>query len=147
MLSPAACTSKSCTLLACQQGVVIDIPPQTEAASYDFQVRIDGQLTTCTSTVAADGTFSSSSSCTRPDGSPVGGTTRDGDVYILGGKGGPGIRQISIASTNAKQIEVVIRKAGAIVGEKSFAPVYDETPGPNGPDCEPQTCRLATTTL
>jgi len=138
----AACASKNCTLLACEQGVSVELEPQTTPGSYDIEVTIDDQRTVCTSKIDTGGALTTG--CTRFDNTPVGGTTRNDDVYVLGS---PGIRRLIIPSTTAKRIVVVVRREGAVVLEKDFVPAYTETPGPNGPDCDPLTCRLASTKL
>jgi hypothetical protein len=47
-------------------------------------------------------------------------------------------------STTAKTVSVRATRDGKLIGEKTFAPPYVTSAGPNGPGCEPSQCTLAT---
>lgn len=127
--------TKSCTEIGCENGVKIDFSFR-DRGTYVFTVTIDGATTTCRASIPLPrGVFQA---CDR------------GEVYLgLVGSELPAEQQ-SIggltlpAATNASSITLKATRDGNPIGEKTFAPAYVVTPGPNGPDCEPKECKLAT---
>lgn len=123
----------ACTEAACAEGFQIDFS-FTERGSWLFEVDIDGALTTCRATLPLPS--GSASAC---DGSAV--------QLSLVGSALPAAQQsiggINVVTSTAKRITVKASRDGAAVREKSFQPAWVESPGPNGPDCEPKVCRSA----
>jgi hypothetical protein len=136
----AGIEGKSCTLMACgDEGVTIDFSLR-ERGSYAIDVVVDGVETTCQATLPID---SERAAC----GGPAEGVVH---LVVTGSRLPPedqSIGPLTLATKDAKQVEVRISRDGALVAEKIFAPAYETSPGPNGPGCEPATCTSARTTL
>jgi hypothetical protein len=133
ILGSAACKDElgtSCTAMGCLQGLDISFQ-RSEPGSYVVDLDIDGKKVRCSATIPlpAEATacddddvfFIQSGSALSPDRQSVGG--------------------LQIQRTDVKKLSVKLTKDGNLVVEKSFDVTYNETPGPNGPECEPKVCR------
>jgi hypothetical protein len=135
LLLLAACSTsspfvggKSCTEVACNEGV--DVQARfADSGSYVITVNVDGVVTTC--------------KVELPSGQPA--DACGTDSVVIDRLGQPGtINGIKIAKTNASSIAIHVTKDGTTMGDKTITPSYRVSPGPNGPDCDPKECRLAT---
>jgi hypothetical protein len=129
---------RGCTEIGCENGVKVDFAFR-ERGSYVFGVTVDGTKTTCRATLPLP--KEAFDACDRSE------------VFLgLVGSQLP-VDQQSIeglmlpAATNASSITVEASRDGISLGQKTFKPAYDVSPGPNGPDCEPKECKLARTTF
>lgn len=130
--------TKSCTEIGCENGVRIDFTFR-DRGTYVFDVTVDGTTTRCRATLPlARGV---SQACDRSEVFlGLVGSELPPEQQSIGGLTLP-------AATNASSITVKATRDGNPIGEKTFAPAYRVTPGPNGPDCEPKECKLATATF
>lgn len=130
--------TKSCTEIGCENGVKIDFSFR-DRGTYVFEVTVDGTTTTCRASLPLPrGTFQA---CDRSEVFlGLVGSELPPEQQSIGGITLP-------AATNASSIKVKATRDGNPIGEKTFAPAYVVTPGPNGPDCEPKECKLATSTF
>ncbi len=132
-IGTAACMDglgTSCTLANCLQGLDISFQ-RSEPGTYAVELDIDGKKVRCSATIPQpaqatacddeDVFFIQTGSALSPDQQSVGG--------------------LQIQRTDVKKLSVKLTKDGNLVVEKSFDVTYNETPGPNGPDCEPKVCR------
>ena len=131
-------SQKSCTELACENGVNVDFVLR-DRGSYVFTVTIDGTKTTCRATLPLPKEFFDA--CDRSEVFlGLVGSQLPADQQSIDGLKMP-------AATNANSITIEATRDGIAIGKKTFAPAYDVRPGPNGPDCEPKECKLAKTTF
>lgn len=129
---------KACTEIGCENGVRVDFTYR-EPGSYTVVVVVDGVSTTCEATLPLP--RGASEPCDREAVLlALIGSELPADQQSIGGL-------ILPNATDAKSITVQVTRDGTLLGEKTFTPTYQVTPGPNGPDCEPKECKLATTTF
>lgn len=135
--SGASGSGRACTEIGCENGVRVDFSYR-DAGSYVFDVTVDGAKVTCKATLPL------------PPQPP---TACDGPGVLLGLVGSmlPASQQsiggLILSSTTAKTIAVRATRDGTLLGDKSFTPPYVTAPGPNGPGCEPNECKLAKVTF
>lgn len=127
-----------CTLAGCDDGVDVQTNFATPGA-YSFEVTVDGLKTTCAAKLPFD-------TAKLPECTP------QNDVWVLlGSLDEPAdashvytLRSVRIHKTNVKSVTLKATRDGSLLGEITFAPDYQVTPGPNGPNCDPKSCLLAT---
>ncbi len=130
--------AKGCTEIGCENGVKIDFSFR-DRGTYVFTVVVDGTTTTCRASLPLP--RGASQACDRSEVFlGLVGSELPADQQSIGGLTLP-------AATNASSITVKATRDGNPIGDKTFVPAYDVKPGPNGPDCEPKECKLATTTF
>lgn len=129
---------KACTEVGCENGVRVSFSFR-ERGEYVFEVVVDGESTICRATLPLPRDFFEP--CNR----------RDVLLGLVGSQLPPEEQSIGglilPAALDARSIAIRATRDGELIGEKTFAPSYTVTPGPNGPDCEPKECRLATATF
>lgn len=137
----AACgtqSGKRCTLMACaDEGLRVDFT-ETQPGAYVIEAVIDGSTTRCSERLplaSAGGNV-----CDSPDVSlfRTGGAL-PASQQSLGG--------LTVSRLHVQSITVRVTRDGQLVREATLAPSYTVTPGPNGPDCDPEGCRSAVATL
>lgn len=124
--------SHSCTLLACNEGIEVKLSYR-DAGRYVFEVTVDGTKTTCTATLPS----TTNGTCDHPDLVS----------FYLVGSPAPPLSGLTIHAKTAQHVVIHATRDGALLADATFTPAYDVTTGPNGPDCDPSTCRLATQTF
>lgn len=123
--------------MGCQNGVDIAFSYR-DAGAYVFEITIDDVKVTCTATLplAAEPPVP----CDNPDVIlSLVGSMLPADQQSIGG--------LTFASTTAKSVTIRATRDGALLGDKTFAPPYVTSPGPNGPGCDPESCTLARVTF
>ena len=103
-----------------------------------IEVVIDGAKTTCTATLPL------------PSAPPT--PCNHADVLLtLSGSALPAAQHsiggLLLMTTTAMNVSVRATRDGTALGDKTFAPAYVTSPGPNGPGCEPAECKLAKATF
>ncbi|WP_441288035.1 hypothetical protein ACSRUE_39245 [Sorangium sp. KYC3313] len=142
---------KSCTEIGCSDGFSITAATADKrwaAGEYTLEVAVDGDKVSCayswtnTPTVGGGGVFvrCSPTVSVAVNAVTICTETRRGDAVSQSCVPAPGqfTQQLAIQGTPAR-VDVVVRRDGALVGERSFTPAY-RTSYPNGEDCEPA-CR------
>jgi hypothetical protein len=128
---------RACTEIACQNGVLVDFS-YTQQGAYVVEVTIDGAKTTCRATLPLPR-------------QPPQACDREGVQLTLSGSALPAsqhsIGGLTLFSTSASSVTIRATRDGNVLGEKTFAPAYTTSPGPNGPGCDPAQCKLAKTTF
>lgn len=128
---------RACTTMACQNGVDIAFSYR-DAGTYVFEVTIDGAKVTCTATLPL--AQQPPDPCDGPGVLlSLVGSMLPADQQSIGG--------LILSSTTAASVAVRATRDGVLLGDKTFAPPYVTTPGPNGPGCDPESCTLAKVTF
>lgn len=128
-LSPQACTDIGCST----EGVSVVQFSFAQAGTYRFELTVDGKAVRCTASLPLRGgpgdcddprvTLGQSGSELPDDQQSI------GPLYVRG--------------DDTKRIEVQATRDDVEVGAAAFDVEHTETPGPNGPGCEPEVCRAA----
>ena len=126
--------ASACTALGCgQSGVEIDFSYK-QAGTYVFEVTTDDTKATCKATLPLP--RQPPTACDRPNVLlTLVGSMLPPDQQSIGG--------LRILTDSATRVTIRGTRDGTVLGEKTFAPEYVVTPGPNGPGCEPAECRYA----
>jgi len=131
--SGASSGGRACTEMGCEDGVRVDFSYR-QAGTYVFDIIIDGAKVTCKATLPLP--KATADSCDSADVLlGLVGSMLPFDQQSIGG--------LVFASTTARSISVRATRDGTVLGEKTFAPPYVTSPGPNGPECEPKECTIA----
>jgi hypothetical protein len=129
--------AKTCTTIGCENNAKIDFTFR-ERGSYVFDVTVDGVKATCMATLPLPRGISEP--CDRTDVLlALSGSELPPEQQSIGG--------LILLTTTAKTVVVRATRDGALLAERSIDLSYTVTPGPNGPDCEPDECRSASATL
>lgn len=125
-----------CTAIACDDGLHVDFS-FSQKGEYVFDITFDGTKATCKATIplARD----SNSACDRSDVILV----RSGSMLPENQQSVGGLT----LKTSAASVTIRAARDGVSLGEKTFAPEWKVSPGPNGAGCEPKECRQASTTF
>ena len=130
---------RDCTLVGCEQGVEIDFrSPYAEAGTYTITVDVDGARATCTVVVPVP---------QQPTGKPCDQDTVGVRYALAEGGAERAIASLGLTSTTAKSVTVRVVRDGTELANATFAPAYHTSPGPNGAQCDPQTCTFAQATI
>jgi hypothetical protein len=124
---------QSCTQVGCDEGIEIGFDLR-EHGDYVIDVEVDGAKTTCRATLPI--AVRDERPCEPGTGI---GLATSSNLHRIG--------PLWVGTNEAKRISVRITRDATLVAEKTFAPDYRTTVGPNGPDCDPPTCTGARTTL
>lgn len=132
----AECTDGRCVAcgnLTCDRGVIVHVTFSTPG-NYVLSATFDGVTRSCPLLFPDQLAGSAERQCDpglelRHRSLPMA-STLDVDVVI--------------DTTTAKTIVFRATRDGASIGEKTFEALYTTTPGPNGPQCEPKECVVAT---
>ena len=133
-LAMASCESplQSCTEMGCGQGEISVEFVFREPGTYRFQVDVDGARIECTGTLPLDET---------------GGCNREGIMLVASGSMLPPEEQslgpLVIRGERVGHVEVRAYRDEQPAGTSAFDVTYTESPGPNGPGCDPEVCVAA----
>lgn len=144
----SGCVRKQCTEMGCVDSFSITTATADKswaAGEYALELTVDGAVVPCAYTwtntpqAGGGGVFVQCSPTVTVSVNPVTTCTeaRDGDAVSQSCTPVPGqfTQAITIHGTPAR-VDVVVRRDGTVVGERSFTPAY-QTWYPNGEDCEP----------
>lgn len=128
----AECVDQQCIAcgeLSCRNGIFVHATTP-EPGTYRLEATIDGETHGCT--------------IRRPSGAngPTSLTCRGAELFFDGSR-----VALFIANTTAVSVTFRATLDDTPIGETTFVPSYETEPGPNGPQCEPQTCLVAHATF
>jgi hypothetical protein len=126
---------KSCTMMACHSGVSVNFA-FTRPGSYVFDVTVDGEKTTCRTTLPLPASTTPGAACDRNG-------VRLGLVGTAFFETEQSISGLELDTTTAKSITLRATRDGGMIGESTVAPPYKVGPPPNGPECDPPGCTFA----
>lgn len=133
----ASSGGRPCTEIGCDNGVRVDFTFR-EPGAYVFDVTVDGAHVTCKATLPLP--RQPPDACDRADVMlGLVGSMLPADQQSISG--------LIFTSTTAGSISVRATRDGTALGDKTFAPPYVTSPGPNGPGCEPDECKAARVTF
>jgi hypothetical protein len=127
--------------MACAQpngGIEVQFQVQGVGA-YEVEVVLDGAPLTCRVTIPL-------SQQPVDDGCASRGVllTQSGSMLPTASQS---IGGLSIQRGDLKSVVVRVKRDGVLLKQGAFTPNYVTTPGPNGPECEPKTCTVASHVL
>lgn len=128
----------ACGEQTCKNGVLIHATITIGLGEHLFEAKIDGATTvTCTVRFLNLTTYMRQAGCSG------------GAQLSEEGSTGPSSWTFGILldTTTAKSIAFRVTHDGTLVGEKTFDATYATQPGPNGPQCEPKQCLIASATF
>lgn len=129
--------SMTCTMVGCHEGVEVDVHYRSPGV-YVVDAVVDGRVSSCTTTLAAAGSYS----CVGDDGLLV--RTEQISTSWWSRSTTTVITGLWLNERYAKSITIRVKRDGWTLREATFEPTYVVSPSPNGPDCDPEGCRLAT---
>lgn len=126
----AMCVDQECIAcgeLACENGVHVPMPFWKTRVERFIQVTVDGQVSACRA---------------PPDGAWV-----CSGPLVMFSLTEQLVWELFLPTATAKVISIRVTEDGTEIGNKTFQPKYQLSPGPNGPKCEPKQCYVATETF
>lgn len=135
--SSGASGGQGCTALGCVNAATVDFSFR-EQGTYLFEVTVAGAQVFCKATIPLP--KDAFDACDHPEMVllTLSGSQLSVDRQSIGGMTFPQM---------PARARIRAERDGVLLGDKSIEFVYQTTPGPNGPNCEPKECKQAQATF
>jgi hypothetical protein len=135
-LAASEACGKHCTLIGCVNGLDVTFRHEyAQPGAYKFVITVDGRETICELTLPPPDP--KQFGCGNPDVGVV------ASLRAVDGSDSYSFIGFRSSRMDIQTISIEVSKDGTLLDKATLNPSYVTTPGPNGPDCSPESCTYA----